>query len=211
MKCRKVKGIQRLMRKIKEIFLSVQGEGCHTGVPSIFIRFSGCNLRCNFCDTEHDDGSLMSDDHIIQEVKKHRAQQIVLTGGEPSIQIDNEFIALLKQSTGLPVAIETNGTRKLPDGIDWVTVSPKADWHFNGEGDIKVTHADELKVVDMGQDLVQYFKLECVDESTVMLLQPCHVSSQIQWEKNVASTVKRVLMNPEWRLSLQTHKYIGIP
>ena len=110
------------MRKINEIFHSIQGEGCHAGVPSVFIRFSGCNLRCSFCDTIHEDGKMMSDEEIINEIKRQPSAQIVLTGGEPSLYIDDDFVSKLKEETGLPIAIETNGTHKLPKGIDWITV-----------------------------------------------------------------------------------------
>ena len=70
------------MRKINEIFYSLQGEGYYTGTPAIFIRFSGCNLKCSFCDTQHEEGTMMTDDEIIAEVKKYPAVTVVLTGGE---------------------------------------------------------------------------------------------------------------------------------
>ncbi|MDE6786634.1 MAG: 7-carboxy-7-deazaguanine synthase QueE, partial [Muribaculaceae bacterium] len=88
------------MRKINEIFYSLQGEGHHTGYPSVFIRFSGCNLQCPFCDTRHNDGVGMTDTDIIQAVKLYKADWVVLTGGEPSMWIDAEFIRLLHQATG---------------------------------------------------------------------------------------------------------------
>ena len=199
------------MRKINEIFYSIQGEGYHTGVPSVFVRFSGCNLRCGFCDTRHEYGTLMSDEDIIEEIKKYPAGLIVLTGGEPSLHIDREFIIKLKSGTSLPVSIETNGTRELPEEIDWVTVSPKIGIQKSGDATIRVTHADELKVVDLGQDLSPYFRLTCVDETTKMYLQPCYVEDREQREKNTRLTVRRVLDDSRWRLSLQTHRYLEIP
>ena len=198
------------MRKINEIFYSIQGEGCRAGVPSVFIRFSGCNLRCSFCDTEHEDGTMMTDDEIISEVKKYSASQIVLTGGEPSLFIDVDFIRMLVTSTGMSIAIETNGTKKLPGGIDWVTVSPKLGMSEKGEESIHAEHADELKVVDVGQELDHYFNLPCVGKDTVMLLQPCYVEDPEEREKNTRRTIGRVLCDPRWRLSLQTHRFMGI-
>ena len=200
------------MRKINEIFYSLQGEGHHTGYPSVFIRFSGCNLQCPFCDTRHNDGVAMTDTDIIHAVNLYKADWVILTGGEPSLWIDSDFIRLLHQATGKKIAIETNGTNPLPEGIDWITVSPKtgiADMVGNPE--IRVDRADEIKVVDTGQDLDAYFDLPCRGESTLMYLQPCYVADSRIRESNTLRTVRRVLEDPRWTLSLQTHRYLGIP
>ena len=197
------------MRKINEIFYSVQGEGCRTGVPSVFVRFSGCNLKCGFCDTRHDDGVFMQDEEIIAKVQLYNAKQIVLTGGEPTLFIDSDFVQDLKDQTGLEVAVETNGTRPLPSNIDWVTVSPKIEMSA-GDTSIKADRADELKVVDIGQPLEPYFSLSCVGENTEMLLQPCYVEDKDEREKNTRRTIQRVLDDSRWRLSLQTHRMVGI-
>lgn len=200
------------MRKINEIFYSLQGEGHHTGYPSVFIRFSGCNLQCPFCDTHHNDGVVMSDTDIIRAINLYKADWVVLTGGEPSLWIDSDFIRLLKQATGKNVAIETNGTHKLPEGIDWVTVSPKIGIEdMIGDAGIKVDRADEIKVVDVGQELDGYFDLPCKGDDTLMYLQPCYVMDQRVRESNTLRTVRRVLEDPRWTLSLQTHRYLGIP
>lgn len=198
------------MRKINEIFYSLQGEGAHTGVPSVFIRFSGCNMRCSFCDTRHEEGVLMSDEEIAAEASRYPAEWIVLTGGEPSLWIDEAFIACLKSVTGKKIAIETNGSRHLPGNIDWVTVSPKNGMEGAGEYPVLVDHADELKVVDAGQDLSGYFDLPCVDSLTRMYLQPCYVDDVVECEARRDSTVDRVLNDPRWTLSLQTHRFLGI-
>lgn len=199
------------MRKICEIFYSLQGEGHHTGYPSVFIRFSGCNLACPFCDTRHDEGVFMTDDAIIRAVKLYSADWIVITGGEPSLAIDAEFIHLLKRATGKKIAIETNGTRPLPPGIDWVTVSPKQGMSGGADASIAVAHADEIKVVDTGQDLEQYFSLPCRSEKTLMYLQPCYVDDASEFAANRLRTVGRVLADPRWTLSVQLHRYLNIP
>lgn len=200
------------MKKINEIFYSLQGEGHHTGYPSVFIRFSGCNLECPFCDTHHNDGVVMSDTDIVHAVNLYKAEWVVLTGGEPSLWIDDEFIRLLHQATGKKIAIETNGTRPLPEGIDWVTVSPKTGIpDMIGNPEIKVERADEIKVVDVGQNLESYFDLPCIADKTLMYLQPCYVTDSRKRESNVMRTVRRVLQDPRWTLSLQTHRYLGIP
>ena len=103
------------MWKVNEIFHSLQGEGYNTGTASVFIRLSGCNLHCAFCDTRHEEGKMMSLPEIVEQVMRYpKAPLIVLTGGEPSLWIDEDFISGLKQMTGKRIAIETNGTRPLP-------------------------------------------------------------------------------------------------
>lgn len=200
------------MRKINEIFYSLQGEGHHTGYPSVFIRFSGCNLQCPFCDTHHNEGLPMTDTDIVRAINLYKADWVVLTGGEPSLWIDADFIRLLHQATGKKVAIETNGTREVPEGIDWVTVSPKTGiGGVEGDAGIKVQRADEIKVVDVDQPLEAYFDLPCREDKTLMYLQPCYVSDKRIWKSNTLRTVRRVLEDPRWTLSLQTHRYLGIP
>lgn len=180
------------MRKINEIFYSLQGEGFHTGTPAVFVRFSGCNLKCSFCDTRHEDGVMMSDEDILAEVQKYPARMVILTGGEPSLWIDEDFIALLHRA-GKYVCIETNGTHPLPEGIDWVTCSPKQG------GKLRLARMDEVKVVYEGQDLASYEDLP----ARHFFLQPCSC-------RNTAETVACVMAHPGWRLSLQTHKLIDI-
>lgn len=192
------------MRKINEIFYSLQGEGHHAGYPSVFIRFSGCNLKCPFCDTRHEEGIFMDDDAIVHAVKLYKADWIVITGGEPALWIDADFIRLLRRATGKKIAIETNGSVPLPEGIDWVCVSPK-------EAPVVVDYADEIKVVDIGQPLEDYFSLPCRREKTLMYLQPCYVPDPEEFAKNRLRTVRRVLADPRWTLSVQLHRFLGIP
>ena len=195
------------MWKINEIFHSLQGEGYNTGTASVFIRLSGCNLHCAFCDTRHEDGTMMSLPEIVEQVMRYpKAPLIVLTGGEPSLWIDEDFIAGLKSMTGKRIAIETNGTHPLPHGIDWVTLSPKAGIGESGDAPVVLTRCDELKVVYLGQDLTQYDHIT----ATYRYLQPCWVNDNEQCHRNMQATVQAVLDNPQWRLSLQTHRFLGI-
>lgn len=198
------------MRKINDIFYSLQGEGTHTGVPSVFVRFSGCNLKCNFCDTNHQDGKMMTDEEIIEEVNSYPCEWIILTGGEPSLWIDSSFVSHLKMMTDKKVAIETNGSNHVPFEIDWVTVSPKIGVEGVADYDLKVDYADELKVVDIGQDLEQYFTMPFVRPSTRMFLQPCFVEDPDQCRLNRNRTISRVLADPRWTLSVQTHRFLQI-
>lgn len=200
------------MRKINEIFYSLQGEGHHTGYPSVFIRFSGCNLACPFCDTEHEEGIYMSDNDIFHAVNLYRASWIVLTGGEPALHIDEDFIRMLKRATGKNIAVETNGTVPLPKGIDWITVSPKAGiCGDDTKGEAAVEYADEIKVIDVGQSLEEYFDLPFRKEKTLMYLQPCYVEDEKEREAHRLRTLSRVLADPRWTLSVQLHRYLEIP
>ncbi len=195
------------MWKVNEIFYSLQGEGYNTGTASVFIRLSGCNLHCDFCDTKHEQGTMMSLPEIVEEVMRYpTAPLIVLTGGEPSLWIDDDFVMGLKQMTGKRIAIETNGTHPLPHGIDWVTLSPKTGIGNSGNVRIVLTRCDELKVVYLGQDLAQYNDITADHR----YLQPCWVSDEGQRLRNMQATVQAVLDNPQWRLSLQTHRILGI-
>ncbi len=180
------------MRKINEIFYSLQGEGYHTGTPAVFIRFSGCNLKCSFCDTRHEEGILMNDEEIIRQVEQYPAHMVILTGGEPSLWIDDEFIERL-HAIGRYVCIETNGTHSIPDNIDWVTCSPKQG------AKVCLSRMDEVKVVYLGQDIRPYEALP----ARYFFLQPCSCT-------NTRETVECIMCHPQWRLSLQTHKLIDI-
>ncbi|MBP5689230.1 MAG: radical SAM protein [Muribaculaceae bacterium] len=194
------------MYPINEIFYSLQGEGHNTGIASVFIRFSGCNLCCAFCDTEHQKHIMMSLPEIVDEVMKYPgAPLIILTGGEPSLYIDEPLLKAL-HLTGKRIAIETNGTRHLPPGIDWVTLSPK--FGFPG-GDVQpcvMNCCDELKVVYFGQDLSQYDFITAEHR----FIQPCFVPDKQQRIINLQLCVDAVLANPRWRLSLQVHRLLGI-
>lgn len=180
------------MKRINEIFYSIQGEGYHTGTPAVFVRFAGCNLKCSFCDTLHDPYKKMSDEDILKEVLQYPTRTVILTGGEPGMQVTSELIELL-QGVGLYVCVETNGTMPIPTIADWITCSPKGNY------DIK-TEFNELKIVLTGKpNLRKYEELGCEH----LYLQPCS-------GKNINETVEYVMQNPKWRLSLQTHKFIDL-
>lgn len=199
------------MRRLNEIFYSLQGEGAHTGVPCVFVRFSGCNLHCPFCDTQHSSGVEMSDADIVAYINSFPAEWIVLTGGEPSLWIDDSFIHTLHVATGKKIAIETNGTRPVPDEIDWISLSPKEGLAPDAPAVPRVQRANEIKVVDTGQDLEHYFALPQCRSNTLMYLQPCYVADPDVFRANTTRTVERVKADPRWRLSMQTHRYLNIP
>lgn len=193
--------------RINEIFYSLQGEGAFTGTPAIFVRFAGCNLRCPFCDTEFESYTEMSVDDIINEISKIRQENncwpntVVLTGGEPTLQITTELLTRLNDDDNrCNVHIETNGTKQLPEGpIHWVTCSPK-------HASLYIQRIDELKVVYQGQDMSQYDDIK----AKVYSLQPCDTGDPIKNQEILQKTINYILHHPKWKLSLQTHKIINV-
>ena len=190
--------------KVNETFLSLQGEGYFTGTAAFFLRLSGCNLRCPFCDTQHQSYTEMSEDEIVAEASRHKPRHIVITGGEPALQLTESLVDKL-HAAGFFIQVETNGTLPLPKGIDWVTCSPK--------GDFPQFPVDELKVLFMGDvtDPEAIISPLLGKESGVKLyLQPLDTGDEKQNRAILRSCINYVLLHPWWTLSLQTHKIIGI-
>ena len=184
-----------MKKKINEIFVSLQGEGFHTGTPAVFIRFSGCNLACPFCDTVHQTYTEMEESEIAEKASKYAVPWVILTGGEPSLQASERLVDFLHQQ-GKKVAIETNGTLMVPSNLDWITLSPKT------EKTPILNKANEVKIVfDGNEERLEHYYQSIQAEH--YFLQPCSC-------KNTQETVRYILEHPHWRLSLQTHKYIGI-
>ncbi len=200
---------------VKEIFPSLQGEGFHTGRAAVFLRFSGCNLwsglekdrasaTCRFCDTDFVKGEAFATAEALAEAvvavwpASSQPPFVVCTGGEPSLQLDEALIAAL-HDRGCIIAIETNGTRALPPGLDWVCVSPKAG------APLVVTSGDELKLVwpQEGSDPVAFESLPFRHH----FLQPKDDPDQAAHTK---ACIAYCLGHPHWRLSLQTHKILDI-
>lgn len=182
--------------KVNEIFYSLQGEGFWTGTPVVFVRFSGCNLRCPFCDTDHSAFRELSAEAILEAVgyAGGACRRVCLTGGEPSLQVDEALVKAF-HANGYVLHIETNGTHELPEGIDWVTVSPKSS--------IVLEKADELKLVlSPGVNPSAWADFP----ATWHFLQPCDNGVST----NVAEVTTYIQTHPLWRLSLQTHKMLGI-
>ena len=208
------------MYTIKEIYFTQQGEGYHTGRPAVFLRFTGCNLWtgfkidresaiCHWCDTDFVGmdgpyGGKYSADQIAETIQRmwpenEKKPYLVCTGGEPLLQMDDEFISTVHRSD-FEIGIETNGTKIPPEGIDWICVSPKA----NAEFILKKGH--ELKIVfpQSGMNPRQYQDLD-FDH---YFIQPMDGPNQ---GENIEKSKEFVVKNPKWKLSLQTHKILGIP
>lgn len=188
---------------INEIFYSLQGEGYFTGTPAVFVRFYGCNLQCPFCDTRQSHLEHLSEEAILQEVGKYPARLVVLTGGEPSLFVTPSLLEGLHRLRKF-VAIETNGTHALPDGLDWVTLSPKD--RFVDRAAVCLTHCDELKVVFTGDEVPAYAEIAARHR----FLQPCDAGDAAANARLLQGAIRWVKAHPDWRLSLQTHKITGI-
>lgn len=210
------------MYSIKEIYYTIQGEGQQTGRPAIFIRFAGCNLWsglekdrgnaiCNFCDTDfvgtngEGGGKFSSVDRLSKYVSSlwppltETNPFIVCTGGEPLLQIDKNFVDSFHK-LDYEIAVETNGTITPPGGIDWLCVSPKIG------SNLKVKKGQELKLVfpQKNGDPRQFENLAF----DYFSLQPMDGPNQL---KNINKTIEYCHLHPNWRISLQTHKFLGIP
>lgn len=185
------------MKRVNDIFYSLQGEGRNTGRAAIFIRFAGCNLKCPFCDTDFAQYEDMSDEDILNRIKSYPSHFVVLTGGEPSLQVDRQLVDLLHKH-GYELAMETNGTHPIVDGIDWITCSPKGNTQIKRCNELKCIFEENTQHPDDYGISAEY-----------KYLQPCDVQNT---ERN-AQIVKRcfdyILQHPEWRMSLQTHKLVG--
>lgn len=214
--------------RVKEIFYSLQGEGAQTGRPSVFCRFSKCNLWngredsradavCNFCDTDFigtdgQNGGIYTADELVSFLRNiwpgntATSPYIVFTGGEPALQLDEKLVTAC-HTKGFEVAIETNGTLPLPSGLDWICLSPK------GKSEVILNKCDELKLV--------YPQADALPERFANIqarhyyLQPManigdtEISTNVTRER-VKATIDYCLTHPQWKLSLQTHKWLGI-
>ena len=205
--------------RIKEIYFTQQGEGSNTGRDFVFVRFSGCNLWsgkeknrksaiCQFCDTDFYgtdgiNGGVYSANQLIEKIKSLWVSRddniaVVLTGGEPLLQVNDELVAALKQEQ-IYIAVETNGTLDAPDHIDWICMSPKANT------EIKLKKGNEIKVI-FPQESLDPEKFSLFDFSE-FYLQPMDSN---RYQENLNATITYCQKNPKWKLSLQTHKILGI-
>jgi 7-carboxy-7-deazaguanine synthase len=211
------------MYAVKEIFYTLQGEGAQAGRPAVFCRFAGCNLwsgreadretaTCTFCDTdfvgtEGPDGGKFADADALASACRGAWRGnsgtppfIVLTGGEPMLQVDEPLIAAL-HAAGFEVAIETNGTLPVPRAIDWICVSPKPGV------ELRQRSGDELKLV-YPQSEIEPRMLEGLD-FTHFLLQPMDQGAA-RTADNLQAAIAYCLAHPKWRLSIQAHKLLGL-
>lgn len=192
--------------RVNEIFYSLQGEGVHTGMPMVFVRLSGCNLRCPFCDTQHDTGTELSEEQIVEAVSQHPQGWVAITGGEPSLQLTPTLVDRLHQA-GFRVAVETNGTRPLPIGVDWITLSPK-DAFLGQQANVAIGQANELKLLFDGEHAPSLYPHIAVSDA--YCLQPLDTGNPEHNARIARQATEYVMQHPIWRLSLQIHKILNI-
>ena len=191
---------------VNEIFYSLQGEGYHAGTPAVFVRLSGCNLQCPFCDTQHESGTEMSEEAIVAEVTQYPARLVVVTGGEPSLQLTESLVAALHEKDRI-IAVETNGTCPLPSNVDWITLSPK-DLFLGEEARVTLDTVNEIKVVFDGEHEPRlYTHIKCTH---ARFLQPCDTGDAERNAEITAQTIDYIKRDPRWNLSLQIHKILDI-
>ena len=195
--------------KINEIFYSLQGEGVRAGIPSVFVRFSACNLQCKLathgfdCDTDFVSGEFYTGRELLKAVLDAGAgcRNVIFTGGEPALQLDQGLVDLFKFH-GCFLSIETNGTKALPKSLDWIVCSPKPP-----DDKLEVTKCHELKCVvsvgmmpsDSGMEYVEH-----------RIVSPAHQLDGTLRKEDLDWCIKLVKAAPDWRLSVQQHKTWGV-
>ncbi len=189
---------------VNEIFYSLQGEGGRQGEASIFIRLTQCNLRCDFCDTDFENGTDMTAEEILGKIRTWPARWIVWTGGEPMLQLKDEILLFFKEN-GYHQAIESNGCFPLSALLDYTVCSPKGNAIYAkkinpevSEIRLPVRSGDPLPERSLLPDAMHYF------------LSPVFESDPEKTKRNIAYCVEQIKQHPEWKLSLQMHKLIGI-
>lgn len=209
------------MYSVKEVFYTLQGEGAHSGRPAIFCRFTGCNLWsgreedrssaiCSFCDTDfvgtdgQNGGKFATPEALVTHLQRfwpcdsNTPPYLVCTGGEPALQLDQALVDALHLQ-GFIIAIETNGTKPLPKGIDWICVSPKADTQviIQQGNELKLVYPQQLAPPERFSGMIfEHFYLQPLDG--------------IDADESLRRSLNYCLEHPQWKLSLQTHKIIGI-
>ena len=199
---------------VKELFgPTLQGEGAHAGRACVFLRFAACNLACTWCDTDFspDGATKHGADEIaarLVELDRDRARMVVVTGGEPTLQWDAPLAEALR-AAGFRTHMESNGTRALAAPVDWLTVSPKPQFHTGSLALVSDVRPDELKVVI--DDTVDAAVLDGYAQRYACahyFAQPC---MDARYDHHLARAIALVHARPRWRLSLQLHKIVGVP
>lgn len=192
---------------IAEIFYSLQGEGANVGKPAIFVRLAGCNMDCWFCDTDWKNGSEMSVTEILHQIENFPTNFIVWTGGEPTLQLNNNILSHFSHYCN---AIETNGTNPVPSKIDYIACSPKVSTEILRQN---FDFADEFRFHYYDENKNTLPKISDLPRADNYFLSPVMVGNDVFDPKNtenISSCINFIKQNPQWRLSFQTHKFLKI-
>lgn len=200
--------------RINEIFYSIQGEGLYTGTPAVFVRFSGCNLACPFCDTQFREYEELTADEVVERMEKENignCQLCVVTGGEPTLQWDIDLFNAIHDA-GYKINMESNGTLPLPAPVDYLTVSPKLQWTKLSLDELTYQACDELKVVmDMDTKINDLLSLaEKFNPDANLYIQPCDTGYIKTNKEIIERCIDFIKRHPEWSLSLQQQKIINV-
>ena len=194
---------------VVEHFFSVQGEGHHSGTPVMFVRLGGCDVGCPWCDTKESwDASWHPEwrvDDLVAELEKEAVRTVVITGGEPTTHPLRPLTDALK-GAGASVHLETSGAYPLSGRFDWICLSPK---RFSPPQEPYYALADELKIVVHNER-----DLRWAEEEAEKVRADCKLFLQPQWgrvEQSNELILSYIRRNPEWRISVQTHKYLDLP
>ena len=201
-----------LLLKVKEIYYSLQGEGGRSGEASIFIRLAGCNMSCSFCDTDFTGGEDMRLPDILGKINKYPCKWIVWTGGEPTLQLNDDIVAYFK-AAGFKQAIETNGSNVTPLDLDYIACSPKVDVKTL-ESSFLFRCVDEFRY-PIGRDMEQSIPLiSDLPHAIHYFLSPLFIGiphEKLYTDKgNIQYAIDTIKRYPEWKLSIQIHKLINI-
>ena len=195
--------------QVNEIFYSLQGEGVQTGVPALFVRLAGCNLRCPYCDTQFNSAQPYSLTQLRNALADYPARHIIWTGGEPALQLTQDIIDFFK-AAGYRQSIETNGTRPLPRGIDWITVSPKPE----ALPHLRENFPQGVQEIRWPQEANGPLPppFEALPKAQYYCISPINPPGSTTYPHPQAlyKCLQFVQAHPQWRLSLQVHKLIGI-
>lgn len=197
------------MIQINDVFPTLQGEGANSGRAALFIRLPFCNLKCTWCDTEFNSFKAYTEEEILQKIRAYPVGFAVITGGEPSMNKHVHLIIEMLKNENFEIAMESNGTFAPPSGVDWLTVSPKQQNKINGEYFI---HPEAFKKANEFKYVVdESFKWSILDRHDLRDGRKYYLSPEFNnLEDNTAKIISFIEKNPAWRLSLQTHKWLGI-
>lgn len=196
---------------IVEIFYSIQGEGCNTGMPAVFVRLAGCNQTCSFCDTNHTMKEQLMEDEILDRCSTYKCKRVVITGGEPFMQNLEPLVDILT-TMNYNIFIETNGTiavpKKLTDKISWIAMSPKGAMRLSRWEEVKLIVSIDTNIESL---VKQIGDLKTRVPQAMIFLQPCFiVGDPAGTDQNTQFTIQMVKELPGCYLSLQTHRMLNI-